>query len=260
MKHVVLSVWGTLMLISACVCPLRASGQATVTLTGTVRDFNDTHPDFEHALGDDRGIVGSLLGSDGRPVYASKTTTKTTHGKFYFDQWFNDTPGVNMSAPLSLTLTETSPGSGLFDYASSQFFPIDGQLLGNQGRPHNYHFTYALPCQFTYRGGEKLTFRGDDDLWVFINDNLAVDLGGVHPAESASLDLDAMASTLGIVKGNSYSFDLFFAERHTVDSNFHLQTSIALEPNHDVPEPGAFAFGAAALLGLGVLRFRRRLS
>src|ERR1039458_4485898 len=57
---------------------------ASITLTGTIRDFYYAgtatpplagHPDFENALGDDRGIVTSTLGVDGTPVYAHPGTT-----------------------------------------------------------------------------------------------------------------------------------------------------------------------------------------
>ena len=115
----------------------------------------------------------------------------------------------------------------MFAFSDGSFFPLDGQLFGNQGRPHNYHFTFEVSTAFAYRGGEVFRFTGDDDVWVFINRRLAIDLGGVHGPESASVDLDARAGELGITSGEIYSLHLFFAERHTTQSSFRVETTIA---------------------------------
>ena len=64
-------------------------------------------------------------------------------------------------------------------------------------------------------------------MWVFINNHLAVDLGGLHPKEAASVTLDASAAQLGITKGNAYALDLFHAERHTPESNFRIDTNLS---------------------------------
>ena len=55
---------------------------------------------------------------------------------------------------------------------------------------------------------------------------LAIDLGGLHPQLSATVDLDASAAELGIAVGNRYAMDIFHAERHTDASNFHVETTI----------------------------------
>jgi fibro-slime domain-containing protein len=193
-------------------------------LTGIIRDFQASHPDFEGTLGDDKGIVEQNLGADGKPVYAGNPTTLTTNGKDAFDQWFRDVPGVNMSIPTSITLT---PMGNVSTYDNSAYFPIDDQGFGNEGNSHNYHFTLELRTQFEYKGGEVFTFTGDDDLFTFINGRLGIDLGGVHGAQSQTIDLDAMAGQLGITPGNTYPLDFFFAERHTSESNFRIETTIA---------------------------------
>jgi fibro-slime domain-containing protein len=193
-------------------------------LTGTLRDFQQSHPDFEYVVATDPGIVEQDLGSDGKPVYAGSPTTPSTTGKDNFDQWYRDVSGVNLGVSLTLTLADN--GDGTFTYDNSSFFPLDGQGWGDEGNPHNYHFTFELRTKFRYNGGEVFTFTGDDDLFVFVNGKLAIDLGGVHGAISGSVDLDAQASHLGITPGQIYPLDFFFAERHLSESNFRIDTSI----------------------------------
>ncbi len=193
-------------------------------LDAIVRDFSVSHPDFEDFLGVDSGIVLFDLGADGKPQYAGNPSTPTTSGKDNFDQWFRDIPGTNISIPIQIELTPV--GGGMYTYDNSAFFPIDGQGFGDEGNVHNYHFTLEMHTEFEYKGGEVFTFTGDDDLFTYINKKLAINLGGVHGAMSQTVDLDAMAGQLGIVKGNKYTLDFFFAERHTSESNFRIDTTI----------------------------------
>jgi fibro-slime domain-containing protein len=215
-------VWG------ACDAPQPRPPQ----LAATIRDFSEEHPDFEASYppGLERGIVMSDLGPDDKPVYNGSPRTRTTTGKAEFDQWFRDSP-VNRSKPLELSLLPSTTVPGLFEYSDDEFFPINGELLGNETRMRNYHFTLEASTRFEYRGGEVFSFSGDDDMWVFVNRRLAIDLGGLHEREEDEIELDSYATYLGLELNEVYPLHFFFAERHTNASRFQIRTTIA--------EPGA---------------------
>lgn len=195
-------------------------------LTGTLRDFRDSHPDFERFASDtgEKGIVRRRLGADSKPVYDDAIAHGLVASKASFDAWYRDVPGVNVSSPFTVHLIDNGDGTATFD--DQVFFPLDGLGFGNEGRAHNFHFTFELHTTFAYHGGEVFRFVGDDDLWVFINGALAIDLGGVHPALAETIRLDDQAGALGLVKGTTYALDVFQAERHTTASHFRIDTSI----------------------------------
>ena len=219
----------------------------SLVLAGTIRDFNGTgpgimgaHPDFQKdpICGLLTGMVLTTLGSDSKPVYAGPNSCNSNQTNF--DKWYRDDP-INKKITYSIKLSKvagTIPPKWLYDSSQdaaigNSFFPIDGQLFGNTpGWSRNYHFTYEIHNSFTYQGNEIFNFTGDDDVWVFINNKLAVDIGGIHSVKSKWVILNASkAAELGLVVGNDYNFDFFFAERHTSQSNFRIETSIQLGNN-----------------------------
>jgi fibro-slime domain-containing protein len=221
------------------------------TLWGVGRDFigydkaisksptGTPHPDFggQYCCGNPKGMVVPTLGADGKPVYNPSNVTGDytpggvgLTGKEYFDQWYRDVPGVNASFLVGFNLAPSGDGKTSVFYAK-YYFPVDGVGFGNDaygedGKNHNFGFTTELHTKFKYQGKEIFAFEGDDDLWVFINNKLAIDLGGVHPAMTSQIALDEKANELGIQIGNVYSMDLFNAERHPSGSHFKLTTSM----------------------------------
>lgn len=268
-----------------------------ISLSGVVRDFkrgdwSGGHPDFETAgskgaFGHVVNMTGMDLGEDGKPVYQSDrkklysagslSTTKsdTMKSKSTFAQWYKDTPGVNLSMPLTLTLDNGQAGKGgVYTYQNNSFWPINSQGFGNESLNKNFHFTFELRTTFSYAPGQVFTFIGDDDVWVYINGKKVIDIGGVHGATTASVVLfdgkafvekghfyttspvksisSSMATEiknkwdaaglgslpshlksggkyidLGLTNDQDCTLDFFFAERHTTQSNFRIDTSIS---------------------------------
>jgi fibro-slime domain-containing protein len=190
------------------------------TYVAHVWDFDDSDPDFEPDAGArgglQPGLVAPDLGPDDTPVFSAVPGASSIHSAASFAEWYRTTPGVNMEGDAPLAFAVSSPGVDTFDEES--FFPIDGRLLGNQGRLHNYDFTLALMVSFTYRGGETIRIKSDDDSWLFLNRKLAIDLGGIHQGIARSVDLDQQSGALGLVKGTQYPLHLFYAERHVVSA------------------------------------------
>lgn len=228
-----------------------AAEDGSIELEMTIRDFKrydatdpTTNPDF-HNIECDRDVVASLLGSDRKPVYRAPTNALPTFGKEYFDQWYRDVPGVNVDVSYPLILTRNADGeyeydcrkTGVIDTSTGTtrrvFLPIDDGTafatpFGNQGSPHNYAFTGELHARFVYPGQGSLRVRADDDLYVFIDSNLVIDLGGIHGAVGNELDLSA----LGLNTGQEYTLSLFYAERAGKTGDLLLSTSLALSREH----------------------------
>ena len=217
--------------------------------TGTNEDFGQ-----DGCKGDPMtGMVEKQLGANGVPVMA-KNFPANCKNATHLNNWFlpeviaekDGKQYTNVTCrDLELTLTndgfwlgqkdDESPEHGLFllddfrwlDSAKTVENPHYDSLSGGKDAPgyHNYGFTMKIQAEFVYVKGQYFEFNGDDDVWVFINNKLVVDIGGLHKKVKRSVNLD----DLELTPGETYPFHIFYAERKRTQSNFMMRTSIDLK-------------------------------
>ncbi|MCL2260172.1 MAG: fibro-slime domain-containing protein [Fibromonadales bacterium] len=95
--------------------------------------------------------------------------------------------------------------------------------MSNATKNTFYCFENA-PVEFTYKKGQEFFISGQDDIWIYINNKLVIDLGGTHMAAPGYVNLN----TLELNEGESYPLNIFFCDRQTSMSNIRIATNINL--------------------------------
>jgi fibro-slime domain-containing protein len=197
--------------------------------------------------GDER--TPDLAPLDSMPANVSRCFTPPDR----FSDWFEDR-GQDVNRPFLYKMKFIQDDkTGFFEFKENRFFPLDkdqgaekerkdgpdtfgylqtGSKDGVDLSSHIYGFTLEFHVMFTYNQGKGqfLSLRGDDDLWAFVNGHRAIDLGGIHSAESDSVNLDDKASAFGLVDKGVYNLDFFFAERAVASSTLDIVTNLDFQP------------------------------
>ena len=203
--------------------------------------------------------VENLLGSDGVPKF--KKHPSLNNGcpnccwyNQYMDEWFKSNARSvypNAKLPPNMIIQKTLPfvheGNGIYLHTDKAFFPIDKEglvqanlenPLSDNGKPprlHNYGFTLHMKRSFLYENASMdtltFTFKGDDDVYVFLNGVLVLELGGIHEAQTESFTLAQAKTKLAnagrpLALNDSVTLDFFFAERKVYGSELTISTNL----------------------------------
>lgn len=227
----------------------------------TIRDFHQDHPDFQNYIsGLTTGMVGNTL-VGGVPVFIgpNDNSVGAVNNSTTFASWYADCDDTTPSSTCVTQYNESidatvDTDTGELSYNSSSFFPLDA-ITGTSGDgdtndAHNYFFTVQIDLDLIYDPllTNTFSFTGDDDVWVFINDELVLDLGGVHGASTAGFNMNTVAADQMMMAGDLYSFSFFFAERHFTESNVNITSFLGQQVA--IPEPAGLAIFALGLLSL----------
>lgn len=169
-------------------------------------------------------------------TYSSIVLTDNGNGKYSFNAGYAGNVKKVLYDRTNGTISESSNGQD-----TTGFYPIDGLgyeqpgLLSKtsaiNGGVNNGSFTLRGESQFVYEHDKELyfTFTGDDDVYMYINGKLALDLGGAHGRNTKTVKLnDLDATEYGLVEGQVATFTFFYMERCSDASTFGIETNMEL--------------------------------
>lgn len=186
-----------------------------------------------HLAGDDGGNQVLCEWPDDDKGTVSTDTTGSITSAQTFSQWFTDVPGVNDSRFARYAFI--AQGDGSYAMEKYDYDPVNGDLYGNEGAENNGNFTVRIDAEFVYDacGGQFLEAFTDGEMWVYIDNDLVIDLSGAVQGHWQRIDFDRLA----LAAGGMYEVKVFFASRTGDAPEFRLRTNATLFSTGDVNMP-----------------------
>lgn len=221
--------------------------------------------------------MATVTGTDGQthsvPIYGmavdaykSIVLTDNGTGTYSFEAGYSNNPKYVDYDRTNGTISQGTGGT-----ATVGFYPLDKLGYEQSGlltktsaidSTHNGSFTLRGESQFVYNKDSNLyfTFTGDDDVYMYINGVLALDLGGAHGRNTKTVNLNEVADKCGLVDGQVATFTFFYMERCSDASTFGIKTNMELvqrainveKKAYDTSYVNEYASGTAVINGTTV--------
>lgn len=171
---------------------------------------------------------GWSKGHDCEGLFGDGSTTEKA-----ISQWYGNSSSLSSDCVFGWSCESDAPAGWIF-YQYDTDIPAARDSYSGSSRTtyrwegkRNQHYCFESHAHFTYNRGQRFSFRGDDDIWVYVDNKLAVDIGGTHLAAPGYVDLDNFAGQSGkLVPGQQYDIDIFFCDRRTTMSNIRIKTNM----------------------------------
>ena len=146
-------------------------------------------------------------------------------------------------------------GSNTNGVTTTPYFKDPGvqasENLTGQYTNRNFNFALVSEGEFVYHEEDNLffDFEGDDDVYLFINNKLVMDIGGAHSIAKETVELNEYKNDLDLKDGEVYSFKFFYLERHGFGANMRINTNIRVTDPKMTTDKTAYQSGSQVEYG-----------